>query len=132
MDSRLMAPIMAGADLPLHTQLKNHICAQIRAGVLKPDDMLPGERQLAQDLDLSRTTVRQALSELVAEGVLYRRHGKGTYVAPNRLEQNLTWLKGFAEELREQNMNPAVRILAARLEPAPAEVAARLNLSEDT
>ncbi len=124
--------IIQGADLPLHVQLKNIIASQVHAGELRPGDPLPGERQLSAAHGLSRTTVRQALNELVADGMLYRRHGKGTFVAASKLEQNLTWLKGFAEELREQGIVPGVRVLQARLVAAPPDAASRLHLPGDS
>lgn len=120
--------MIPGADVPLHVQFKSMVRAQVRSGELQPNEMLPGERQLVQTYGLSRTTIRHALSELVAEGVLYRRHGKGTFVAPQKLEQNLTWLKGFAEELQDQGLAVRVRVLAAEMREAPAAVLEKLHL----
>ncbi|HHW10458.1 MAG TPA: GntR family transcriptional regulator [Firmicutes bacterium] len=120
--------IIQGADVPLHVQLKNLIWMQIRSGELKAGDPLPGERQLSQQHGLSRTTVRQALNELVSDGVLYRKHGKGTFVASGKFEQNLTWLRGFAEELRDKGLSPRVKVLAAEMRPVPEEAAYKLHL----
>lgn len=117
-----------GADSPLYVQLKRLIKLRIASGQLKAHDPLPGERQLMQAYGLSRTTVRQALGELVSEGVLYRRHGKGTFVAPRRLEQNLATLTGFVEELRERGMRPLVQVLSATVCPAPVEAASQLQI----
>lgn len=120
--------LIYGADMPLYAQLKNLIKFRIASGQLKAHDLLPGERRLMHDYGLSRTTVRQALSELVSEGVLYRRHGKGTFVAPRRLEQNLATLMGFAEELHARGINPQVRVLTASMCQAPPEAASHLGL----
>lgn len=125
---RWCSVIIPGADVPLHVQFKSMIRAQVRSGQLQPNEALPGERQFVQTYGLSRTTIRHALNELVAEGVLYRRHGKGTFVSPQKLEQNLTWLKGFAEELQEQGLSVEVRILVAEMRQAPSEVAGKLHL----
>lgn len=117
-----------GADLPLYVQVKNWIRARIESGELRPNEALPGERELVARLGLSRTTVRQALSDLVAEGVLYRHHGKGTFVAPRKYEQNLTWLTGFAEELRRLEYSPTIEVLAQEIHYAPPGIAATLKI----
>lgn len=120
--------VIQGADVPLYVQLKNRIREQIRSGELKPQQALPGERQLVESYGLSRTTVRQALNELVAEGLLYRRHGKGTFVAPPKLEQNLARLTGFAEDLRARGVTPEIHVLSSGMREAPEHVRAALGL----
>ncbi|HEX6971474.1 MAG TPA: GntR family transcriptional regulator [Limnochordia bacterium] len=120
--------MIQGADIPLYAQLKQQIREKIRSGELSPHTALPGERQLVETYGLSRTTVRQALNELVAEGWLYRRHGKGTYVAPPRLEQNLASLTGFAEELASRGVEPEIHVLSAGLREAPEHVCRALEI----
>ena len=66
---------------PLYFQLKELIKLQIADKVWKLDEMIPSENELAAVYDISVGTVKKALSVLVEEGVLYRRQGKGTYVA---------------------------------------------------
>ena len=121
--------VIQGADVPLYVQLKGLIREKIRSGELKPHEALPGERQLVEAYGLSRTTVRQALNELVAEGVLYRRHGKGTFVAPPKLEQHLARLTGFAEELRARGVQPEIHVLSAGMRVAPDHVREALGLA---
>jgi len=120
--------LIQGADIPLYAQLKLWIKEQIASGELKPYDMLPGERRLTATHRLSRTTVRQALNELVMEGVLFRRHGKGTFVAPPRYEHNLGRLVGFAEELHHLGLKPTIKVLVAQPQIASADAADRLRL----
>ena len=67
--------------VPMYYQLKLQLQADIREGRMRPGDMLPPECELCEQLGVSRPTVRQAMSELVAEGLLTRRKGKGTFVA---------------------------------------------------
>lgn len=122
-----MIPVR-GADLPLYVQVKNHIREQIESGALKPHEALPGERELVAQFGLSRTTIRQALSDLVSEGILYRHHGKGTFVAPRQGAQHLFALTGFVEELRTMGMEPKVEVLVNEMRPAPRGVAAALHL----
>lgn len=123
--------IIQGADIPLYVQMKSLIRSQIASGQLSPHDALPGERELVEIYGLSRTTVRQAIGELVLEGVLYRRHGKGTFVAPRKFEQNLARLTGFAEELRQQGLAPVIRVLASEMRKPSPEVADQLGLQGD-
>lgn len=122
--------LVPGAAVPLYVQLKTLIRDKIAHNEWKPHEALPGERQLMETYGLSRTTVRQALNELVSEGALYRRHGKGTFVAPRRLEQSLGTLMGFAEELRERGLSPQVHVLSAGMRRAPVDAAQALGLPE--
>ncbi|MFP4343389.1 MAG: extracellular solute-binding protein [Anaerolineales bacterium] len=66
--------------IPLHYQLKTLIKRQIDSGTLQPGDRLPTEQELCQRYQVSRTPVRQALTALVQEGIIYRRAGVGTFV----------------------------------------------------
>lgn len=77
---------------PLYAQLKEIILDRINEGQYEPGGKIPSELELCRELDLSRPTVRQAVSELVNEGVLFIVKGKGTYIAsePERIE-----IKGF-------------------------------------
>lgn len=91
---------------PLYLQLKRWIEDAVRRGAIKPGDALPSERDLAVRVDMSRVTVRKAVQHLVREGVLVQRHGSGTYVAPqpNRVEQSLSQLTSFAEDMARRGM----------------------------
>src|SRR5690606_7684051 len=82
---------------PLYRRLQTAIKAVIDDGILKVDDALPSERDLANELGISRVTVRNAMRALVEEGVLVQRHGAGTFVAP-RVEQALSRLTSFTED----------------------------------
>jgi len=81
-----------GSAKPLYKQLKDVLKQKITAGEFKPGEALPGERQLMETYGVSRVTVRQAIAELVNEGLLYRQHGKGTFIAPKRIERPLARL----------------------------------------
>lgn len=92
---------------PLYLQLKRWIEDAVRRGAVKPGDALPSERDLAARVEMSRVTVRKAVQHLVREGVLVQRHGSGTYVAPqpNRVEQSLSQLTSFAEDMARRGMS---------------------------
>ncbi|MWA05661.1 UTRA domain-containing protein [Actinomadura sp. LD22] len=94
---------------------------------LEPGDALPSERRLVADLRVSRPTLRQAVDGLVAEGLLERRHGSGTYVAEPRIAVPLT-MTSFTEDMIRRGMKPGGRVLSFRTEAAGARIGRRLAL----
>ncbi|NJN98810.1 MAG: GntR family transcriptional regulator [Anaerolineales bacterium] len=97
-------------------------------GEWQPDDILPSEIELMEQYSVSRITVRQALDELVNEGLIYRQRGRGTFVAHPTVEQGLTRIISFTEDMRQRGFTPGTEVLFAGLEPATPEVAAQLQL----
>ncbi|MBI3966234.1 MAG: GntR family transcriptional regulator [Chloroflexi bacterium] len=114
--------------IPLHHQLRNLLERQIRNGVWAPHQMIPTENELVKQHEVSRITVRQALAALVAEGLLYRQQGKGTFVAPPKISEPLDSLFGFAEVLQKQGRLPAIHVLAIETQVASPEVCRNLLL----
>src|SRR5205807_1250315 len=92
--------------VPLYYQLKEVLKQQIRAGHLAPHTAIPSEPELVMQYQVSRATVRQALAELVHEGLLYRQHGKGTFVSEPRIQQTLGELISFTETMRRRGKQP--------------------------
>ena len=101
--------------LPLYYQLKEVLKHQIRAGHLAPHTAIPSEPELVSNYHVSRATVRQALSELVHEGLLYRQHGKGTFVCEPRIQKTLSELTSFTEEIQRRGQRPGGSLLASEL-----------------
>jgi len=91
---------------PLYLSLRRDIERAIAEGILKPGDALPAERELAAMADVSRVTVRKAVQDLVASGLLVQRHGSGTFVAQRveRVEQPLSALTSFTEDMARRGM----------------------------
>jgi GntR family transcriptional regulator len=92
---------------------------------------VPTERELAGRMKTSRTTVRQALGELVVEGRVVRRQGSGTYVA----EPKITWplyLASFTEQVQASGFTPSAQVLGTQRVGAGAELAQRLHLPSRT
>ncbi len=118
--------------VPLYHQLKLALHQEIERGIYKPGDRLPSEPELIREYGVSRITVRQALDELEAEGLIVRRHGKGTYVAERRIEQELVRLTDFMEDMQQAGQNPSSRVLAFAHEPASPLIAGALHLTEGT
>jgi len=115
---------------PRYLQLARKIGEAIGAGVWKPGDALPAERQLCEKLDVSRVTLRQAVDTLVEQGVVARRQGAGTFVA-KPIEYPLSSLSSFSETLRQKGYEPGTRWLERRLRPAHGEEIMRLGLSPE-
>ena len=92
---------------------------------------IPGERQLASDLGVSRLTLRAALDDLVRDGYLDRRHGSGTYVTEPKIAQPLT-LTSFSDDMRRRGMEPGSRTLELIATTAGARLAHRLGVSPET
>lgn len=101
--------------LPLYYQLKEVLKQQIRAGHLAPHTAIPSEPELVSNYHVSRATVRQALSELVHEGLLYRQHGKGTFVCEPRIQKTLSELTSFTEEIQRRGQRPGGLLLVSEL-----------------
>jgi len=115
-----------------HAQIEDWLADEIATGHLKTGDRLPTEQDLAAWLGVSRMTLRHALSELAQRGLVARTVGRGggTFVAEPKLEQDLTTLAGFSEQLRRHGKVAGARVLAAARIPASSAAAAALQLSE--
>jgi len=92
-------------SLPLYQQLQRGLRDAIEKRILAPDDALPSERQLAEELGISRITVRKAIDGLAAEGLLVSRQGSGNFVS-NRIDKNFAKLTSFSEDMRARGRNP--------------------------
>jgi GntR family transcriptional regulator len=125
-------PILERSNpLPLYYQLKEVLKQQIRAGHLAPHTSIPSEPELVAQYHVSRATVRQALTELVHEGLLYRQHGRGTFVCEPRIQQNISELTSFSDELRRRGKRPGGLLLVSELVRGSHEVRERLRLSDE-
>jgi len=114
--------------LPLYYQLIGIIKRKIRMGSLKPGDKLPSEKEICSKYKISRTTVRQALLSLVNEGLLYRKQGKGTFVARPKLSRNLVKVYSFSEDMKNLGLIPSSKVLEQRIVPATEDLVENLNL----
>lgn len=117
--------------VPLYHQLKEIIRAKIENGEYKTDERIPSEPEFIQTYGVSRITVRQALAELETEGYIVRKHGKGTYVAERRIEQDLVRLTDFVEDMERAGLSPSSRVLTFAQERADEAVARALGLREN-
>lgn len=126
-------PILERSNpLPLYYQLKEVLKQQIRAGHLAPHTAIPSEPELVTQYHVSRATVRQALTELVHEGLLYRQHGRGTFVCEPRVQQQtVSELTSLSEELRRRGKNPGGMLFVSELVRGSQTVRAQLRLTDE-
>jgi GntR family transcriptional regulator len=117
------------ADSPtaLYKRLQDALRSAIREGVVSAGAMIPGERELAQKLNLSRVTVRNALKALVDERLMVQRHGARTSVA-ERLEKPISIFTSFSEDMLARGREPGARWLLSEVGAATPSEALALGL----
>ena len=117
--------------VPNYFRLESHLRESIRNGDLKPGNPIPPESHLCQQYSVSRTTVRQALSRLVYDGLIVRHRGRGSFVAEPRLKHTQELLS-FEEEMRALGAVTGIVLLRRWEEPAAGKVAESLLLPPGT
>jgi GntR family transcriptional regulator len=118
------------SPLPIYYQLEQGIKDLIEKSKLKPGEMIPSERELAETYEISRMTVRQAINNLVNDGYLVRKRGKGTFVAANKIVQPLKGLTSFSEDMRARGMEPGTKVLDFQTIQASKSIAEHLQIPE--
>jgi GntR family transcriptional regulator len=116
---------------PLYMQVARKLIMDVRAGRYRVDQALPSERLLAEQLDISRVTARKAIDQLVGQGLVVRRRGSGNYVAP-RIEQPLSNLSSFSEQLAQRGYRPSSTWLRRDIVLATLEEQLALGLPHNT
>jgi len=99
--------------IPLYIQIKNNIMEAIRQREFKPNDRIPGENELESFFHVSRITVRKAISELVDEGILIKKQGKGTFLSSVIVATTLDEINGYTQSMLRLGYKPG-RILIER------------------
>lgn len=120
------ADALPDGPIPKHVQLREILRIATRDPAAA-HTLIGSERELMARHDVSRATVREAIGQLVNEGLLYRVHGKGTFVAPERVESQLH-LASFTEDMRRRGLEPTTKVLNVDLDVPPAREAALLGL----
>ena len=114
---------------PLYAQIKKILFERIQSAEWQPGVCIPTEAELCQSFNVSRITVRRALSELVAEGYLERISGRGTFVTQPPINQSLKQLTSFTQDMQGRGQRPGGRVLDIESILAEPDVASRLNIS---
>lgn len=112
--------MVVDSAVPKHTQLRDMLLRQIHQE-LAPGDAIASERELMATHSLSRATVRRAIGELVSDQVLVRVLGKGTFVAPPRVESQLH-LASFSDDMRRRGHQPSTVLRGCTLDTPPQQV----------
>lgn len=114
------------SPIPIYFQLKQIILNRIKKGEWLPDSPISSERELSEMFGVSRMTIRQALNELVSEGILYREKGRGTFVREQRIEQSDAM--SFTEAALNQGLEACNIVKNFEIEVADMSVMERLGL----
>ena len=116
--------------LPLYHQLKTIVLREIHEKHWAPDEMIPTELEFMKHFSLSRTTIRQALNDLVKENVLYRKKGVGTFVSKPKI--NLQYMENsisFNDQILSIGLTPTTKVLELSIIPAAEEVASEMGIT---
>jgi GntR family transcriptional regulator len=118
------------SHIPLYRQLLSKLVRQIEAGELKVGERLPSEREMAEQLNVSRITARQAVDALVDSGLVYREQGRGTFVAEPKM-RGLQGFTSFSEDLVARGFRPSSRVITQELVPADEKLQQQLKIGPE-
>ncbi len=113
---------------PRYIQIREALLRRIQDGDLKPGEKLPSEDQLAAEFGVSRMTMRRSLDDLINAGLIYRRHGLGTFVSKTTIERDHSRLTDFFENCRLGGHVPGARLLHKEQKDALPHIARALGL----
>ena len=117
--------------IPLYFQLKELILSEIKNGNYTYGNLIPTENELSEAFEISRTTVRQAITELVQEGWLYRVKSKGTFVSQPKISQDfIKRLESYNEQMIRLGITPSTEVLELSVQKATKPVANALQITE--
>ena len=114
--------------VPAYIRIHDAIKKEIDEGVWEIGQRLPSERDLADDYEVSRMTLRQAITLLVEEGILERRVGSGTYVASHRVQEKMRGTTSFTEIVRSQGKTPSSQLISYQRKTANEKEIQQLQL----
>jgi GntR family transcriptional regulator len=117
--------------VPKYHQLAAILRRKIDDGEWKTHTPIPSERQLEPLYNVSRATIRQAIELLIRQGYLYREHGRGTFVSPQKLQKGIQELTSFSEDMRSRGMEPGQILLEVGEEPPSDKIRQHLEITSD-
>lgn len=119
------------SPVPMYVQIEDYLKNQILQGNFVIGVAIPSERELADTFGVSRMTVRQSITNLVIGGLLYREKGRGTYVATPKIEQPLSGLTSFTEDMQSRGMKPSNKLVGFEKVIPEIDIAHELQLAKD-
>src|SRR5512140_522643 len=123
-----MAELIRSEGIPIYVQIRESLRVEITQGILKRGQKLPSEQELASQFKVSRMTIRESIEDLVDEGLLYRRHGVGTFVAYPHLQRDHTRLTSFFDKAENEGLQIQAKLLKLEVIPAKPRVAEALDI----
>lgn len=123
-----MADLVRTDGIPVYVQIREKLREEIISGALKRGEQLPAEHELAARFNVSRMTIRESIEDLVNEGLLYRRHGVGTFVGFPHLTRDHTRLTSFFDKAQDEGITVRASLLKLEVIPAALPVATALDL----
>ncbi|MBO0601359.1 GntR family transcriptional regulator [Sporosarcina sp. E16_3] len=117
------------SPVPMYAQIEDYLKSQILQGGFVIGMAIPSERELTDTFGVSRMTVRQSITNLVNEGLLYREKGRGTYVATPKIEQPLS-LTSFTEDMLSRGMKPSNKLVSFEKKIPEIDIAQELQLAK--
>lgn len=124
------SPLTPLSPVPLYNQLKELLRAKILDGTYAAESRMPSESELGDKFQVSRITVRQALGDLQKEGLIFKIHGKGTFVAKPKAFQNVSRLQGLSESLSQLGYEVINQLRSVKIIAAENRIAERLHIIE--
>lgn len=118
------------SPIPIYIQIEEQLKQQIQQGDFPIGTTIPSERELTERFDVSRMTVRQAITNLVNDGLLYREKGRGTFVASPKVEQPLNGLTSFTEDMMARGMVPSSKMINFEILEPESDISAALQLAQ--
>lgn len=122
--------VVALSPVPLYTQIREILRTRILDGTYQAHEQMPSESEMMKAFEVSRITVRQALSDLQKEGLIFKIHGKGTFVSKPKAFQDLTRLQGFGEAMSSMGYETFSQLISHKTLAAGKGVARKLKLKE--
>jgi GntR family transcriptional regulator len=115
--------------IPLYFQIKESLLNKIKNHIFQDGNLIPSETELQEEYKVSRITIRRAVRELVHEGYLTTRQGKGTFVSKPKARQELNLITSWAETMTNLGMHPETKQIQLSEIAAPMNIVKLLNVS---
>jgi len=125
-------PINKSSSELLYIQIQKDLLNRIQSGELMPGSKIPSEMDLAEEYKVSRVTARMAIDKLVEQGKLYRKQGKGTYIAENSMPYDLSTMISFSKIMRSRGHEVYTKVLNQEIIPTMPELVDKLMLPQNS
>lgn len=119
---------MENTGIPLYVQLRNKILKKIKDGEFKRGERIPSEQELAEYFEVSRPTVRKAMSELVSKGYIIKKRGLGNFISKEIFNEDLNNFVGFVNSAQKSGSTATISTISKNIIECSEEIADVLNL----